>query len=499
MLRSPTQRETQPNQPDSDWVQPLIRRLPSSWTPAHCFRRLSRLEGCVWLDSSLQYEGLSRYSYLAASPIRTLRLDNRTDMPLAVVQRTIEDFYCPALPNVPPMQGGWMGWLGYELGGCYESIASAKVNDFHLPLAMLGLYDVVLSWDHQTGEGFIVSQGWPYRDPSTRQQNAYRRLRQFLSILEVEDLSLPGQSAAQRQCRAYRLSASQLAPAHATRWSKDWTSNFSPQQYRQAVERCVQYVHAGDIFQVNLSQRLLRPATCDPEELALHLRRISPAPFAGYADFGRIQVISSSPERLLSIRSGDIEARPIKGTRPRLSDPVADAGIAQLLLQSPKDRSENVMIVDLLRNDISRIAQPDSIQVTALAELERYPHVWHLVSVIRAKLASGHQIPEIIESIFPGGSITGAPKIRAMQVIAEIEPTVRGPYCGSLGYFSAAGDIDLNILIRTVTACDGWWQVSVGGGIVADSKPEWEEQETWHKARGILTAIDSLPFGRRVP
>jgi len=436
---------------------------------------------------------------MAASPIRTLRIDSYHQQPLASLQRALDDCYCPALPDLPPMQGGWMGWMSYELGGCFESVAPARINDFHLPLAMLGLYDVVLSWDHQTGEGYIVSQGWPLRDAVSRQENAYRRLRQFLSLLEVDEMSLPGPTPFQRQCRSYRLSRSQLANSYPTRWSKDWTSSFTPQQYREAVERCVQYVHAGDIFQVNLSQRLLRAATCEPEDLALHLRRISPAPFAGYADFGRIQVVSSSPERLLKIDGGIIEARPIKGTRPRLSDPVADAGIAQLLLQSPKDRSENVMIVDLLRNDISRIAHPDSIQVTALAKLERYPHVWHLVSVIQARLAAGQNIADIMESIFPGGSITGAPKIRAMQIIAEIEPTVRGPYCGCMGYFSCAGDIDLNILIRTVIVCDGWWQVSVGGGIVADSKPDWEEQETWHKARGILTAIDSLPFGRRVP
>lgn len=486
-------------EPSEPAFKALVRRLPSSWTPAYCFRRLARRYGCVWLDSSLQYEGLSRYSYMSALPIQTLRVDARTARPLELIGKSLQEFHTPALKDLPPMQGGWMGWLSYELGGCFETIAPADRNDFHLPLAMLGLYDVVLSWDHQAGEGYIISQGWPYSLHDHREENAYRRLRQFLRFLEEDELSLPGATPEQRLARSYQLSRGKLAPSFETRWSKDWTSNFSPQQYRDAVKQCVDYVHAGDIFQVNLSQRLLRLATCEPEDLALHLRRISPSPFAGYADFGRIQVVSSSPERLIRVRGGEIETRPIKGTRPRLSDPVADAGIAQLLLQSPKDRSENVMIVDLLRNDLSRIADQDSIRVSALAELERYPHVWHLVSVIQAQLSPEKNVQEILASIFPGGSITGAPKIRAMQIIAEIEPTVRGPYCGSMGYFSMAGDIDLNILIRTVTVCDGWWQVPVGGGIVADSKPDLEEQETWHKARGILTAIDSLPFGRRVP
>jgi para-aminobenzoate synthetase component I len=480
-------------------AEPLVRRLPPSWTPAYCFRRLSRLEGCVWLDSSLEIEGLTRYSYLSALPFATLRVDRPSANCFETVARSLRRFYQPCLPDLPPMQGGWMGWLGYELGSCFEKIPRAAFNDFTLPLAMLGLYDVVLSWDHSSGEGYLVSQGWPWRDPMERQVHAYRRMCQFLSILEVDDLSLPGATAAQRQRRSSLAPLHRLAPQFPTRWSTEWSSNFSPEQYRQSVARCVEYVHSGDIFQVNLSQRLLRRAVCDPEDLALHLRRVSPSPFGGYADFGRIQVISSSPERFVSLQQGKIEVRPIKGTRPRLSDPVADAGMAQLLQQSQKDLSENVMIVDLLRNDLSRVADPESVRVNSLAALERYPHVWHLVSVLQAQLASGLTFSELLAAIFPGGSITGAPKIRSMEIIAEMEPTVRGPYCGSLGYISYAGDMDLNILIRTVTACDGWWQVPVGGGIVAESDPALEEQETWHKARGILTAIDSLPFGRRVP
>jgi para-aminobenzoate synthetase component 1 len=478
---------------------PLVRRLAPGWTPAYCFRRLARLEGCVWLDSSLDAEGLSRYSYLAAQPFTSLRIDAYSPGCLEAIARSVERFSQYRLPDLPPMQGGWMGWFGYELGTSFEEIPKSKSNDFFLPLAMLGLYDVVLSWDHSTGEGYIVSQGWPWRDPVQRQENAYRRLCHFLTALEVDDLSLPGPTAVQRQRRSHQMLESRLATQYPTRWSREWTSNFSPEKYRDAVARCVEYVHAGDVFQVNLSQRLLRRALCDPEDLALHLRRISPSPFAGYADFGRVQVVSSSPERFLSLSDGVIETRPIKGTRPRLSDPMADAGIAQLLQQSSKDRSENVMIVDLMRNDLSRVSDPETVQVDSLAALERYPHVWHLVSVLRSKLAEGLTFSDLLSATFPGGSITGAPKIRAMQIIAEIEPTIRGPYCGGMGYISFAGDMDLNILIRTVTVCDGWWQVPVGGGIVAESSPSLEEQETWHKARGILTAIDSLPVGRRLP
>lgn len=475
-------------------VQPLVRRLPREWTAEYCFRRLSALDGCVWLDSNLQTpqlrrQGISRYSYLAADPFSRVRIDQPVGADVQQITQVLQQYYQPRIPDLPPMQGGWMGWLGYELGRTFERLPTARHNEFHLPAAALGLYDVVLSWDHERDQGWIVSQGWPLRAPLDRARHAYRRLQFFLQLLESPEPQLP---ATQRRERQYELRATQLAPQYATRWSQAWTSNFSSSQFREAVARCVEYIHAGDIFQVNLAQRLVRRADCPPEELYLHLREKNSAPFSGYADFGRTQVISCSPERFIQVQDRHIETRPIKGTRPRLSDPIADAGIGQLLLQSPKDRSENVMIVDLLRNDLSRVADPDSLQVTQLCGLEQYPFVWHLVSVIQARLAIGHTVADLLAATFPGGSVTGAPKIRAMEIIAELEPTARGPYCGSLGYWSFAGDMDSNILIRTITACDGWWQVPVGGGIVAASDPHLEEQETWHKAEGILRALDSL-------
>jgi para-aminobenzoate synthetase component 1 len=315
-------------------------------------------------------------------------------------------------------------------------------------------------------------------------------MQQFLGLLEGEPQGQEHQRIT--ALGTAPLAASRLAPQYPTRWSANWTSNFSSEGFRQAVGRAVDYVHAGDLFQVNLAQRLLHKARCSAVDLALHLRTTNPAPFAGYADFGRVQIVSTSPERFLTLQDRQIETRPIKGTRPRMSDPLADQGIAELLSRSAKDRSENVMIVDLLRNDLSRVADRDSIRVSQLCELEGYRYVWHLVSAIQARLAAGRTAIDLLEATFPGGSITGAPKIRAMEVIAELEPTCRGPYCGSLGYIAFSGDMDLNILIRTVTACDGWWQLPVGGGIVADSQPALEEQETWHKAEGILRAIDQL-------
>jgi para-aminobenzoate synthetase component 1 len=267
------------------------------------------------------------------------------------------------------------------------------------------------------------------------------------------------------------------------------TSNFSAEGYRAAVQRAIDYVYAGDIFQVNLSQRLLYPADGNALSLYLRLRQCNPAPFAGWFDLGDAQIVSASPERFLSVRDGRVEARPIKGTRRRTAWAEADLFAGDDLMQSEKDCAENVMIVDLLRNDLSRACEADSVEVTQLCGLETYQFVQHLVSAVEGKLAAGKTAIDIVRAAFPGGSITGAPKIRAMEIIAELEPTARGAYCGSLGYFGFDGSMDLSILIRTITAARGWWQFPVGGGIVAQSSPEREYEETWHKAEGLLRAL----------
>jgi para-aminobenzoate synthetase component 1 len=267
-------------------------------------------------------------------------------------------------------------------------------------------------------------------------------------------------------------------------------SNFTASDYVAVVQRAVDYIHAGDVFQVNLSQRLLHAATCDPLSLYLRLRECNPAPFAAWFDLGDAQIISASPERFLSVRGGRAEARPIKGTRRRVAHAEADLFAGDDLQQSEKDRAENVMIVDLLRNDLSRVCTPDSVRVTQLCGLEVYQFVQHLVSAVEGTLTAGKTAVDLVRAAFPGGSITGAPKIRAMEIISELEPTARGPYCGSIGYFGFDGSADLSILIRTITAARGWWQFPVGGGIVAQSSPPREYEETWHKAEGLLRAIE---------
>ncbi len=267
------------------------------------------------------------------------------------------------------------------------------------------------------------------------------------------------------------------------------TSNLTRDQYLGAIGQAIEYIRAGDIFQVNLAQRLLYPALDDSVALYLRLRRRNPATFGGYFDLDDFQIASASPERFLQLVGDRVEARPIKGTRRRIARPEADLFAGDELRESEKDNAENVMIVDLLRNDLSRVCRPESVVVSDLCRLETYEFVQHLVSVVRGRLREGVTPLDLLRAAFPGGSVTGAPKVRAMQIIAELEPTARGPYCGSLGYIGFDGSMDTNILIRTITAGRGWWQMPVGGGIVAQSDPEREYEETWHKAEGLLRAL----------
>jgi para-aminobenzoate synthetase component 1 len=267
------------------------------------------------------------------------------------------------------------------------------------------------------------------------------------------------------------------------------TSNFSRKDYLDSIQRCIDYICAGDAFQINLSQRLLQRATTNSVSLYLRLRERNAAPMAAYFDLGSAQVVSASPERFIRALGGIVETRPIKGTRTRTIRPEADLFAGDDLKQSEKDRAENVMIVDLMRNDLSRVCRPESVQVTQLCELESFAYVQHLVSTVIGRLRDDCTSLDLLRAVFPGGSVTGAPKIRAMEIIAELEPTVRGPYCGSIGYIGFDGAMDTSILIRTITAARGWWQLPVGGGIVAQSVPELEYEETWHKAEGLLRAV----------
>ena len=390
------------------------------------------------------------------------------------------------MSDLPPFQGGAAGLFGYDLGRQLERLPRPKVDEFQLPAVALGFYDVVVAFDHGQDRAWIISQGLPETEPSRRRRRAQQRLTEMRRWL-----ARPAGTVRQFERRAVAepLAAAELAPQHRVTDVAGLTSNFSEPQYLDAVARAIEYIHAGDLFQVNLAQRLLIPQTDEAVALYLRLRERNPAPFAAYFDLGDFHLLSASPERFLQVRGREVETRPIKGTRQRTARAEADLFAGDELRQSEKDRAENIMIVDLLRNDLSRVCDADSVQVEHLCRLETFQYVQHLVSVIRGRLNDSAGAIDLLRAAFPGGSITGAPKIRAMEIIAELEPTARGAYCGALGYVGFDGSADTSILIRTITAGRGWCQAPVGGGIVAQSEPAREYEETWHKAAGLIRAL----------
>lgn len=502
---------------------PIAEPLPESLDAEQSWLRLCDLPHSLFLDSAVVDGERGRYSFVAADPFAYHELPTGHPEIHSRLERLTREWTAATVPELPPFQGGVAGVFAYELGQSIERVPAPRYDEFAFPAFAVGLYDVVLAFDHVRRRGWLVSQGFPATSERERLDRAKRRLSQFQGWLARSPSATVRSAIAARKAAFAPADQGQLMPATNTlamntlamsdprtdgsrgavvaaapRFAASepagipidrLVSDFSRGGYLSAVRKAVDYIHAGDVFQVNLSQRLLHPADCDAIELYRRLRQRNPAPFAGYFDTGPFQVVSASPERFVRVRGGRVEARPIKGTRRRSASPEADLFMGDELLASEKDRAENTMIVDLLRNDLSTVCEPDSVRVEKLCGLEVYEYVQHLVSVITGRLAAGRTPFDLLWNAFPGGSITGAPKVRAMEIIAELEPTARGPYCGCLGYLGFDGAMDLNILIRTITAGGGWWQLPVGGGVVAQSNPQSEYEETWHKAAGLLRSL----------
>ncbi len=465
---------------------PLVEELSPCPDVEEALAAFADQPGLVLFDSALVREPTGRYSFLAADPFDTHVVERATfgSEPLDPIRRRLRALPTEAVADLPPFQGGAAGLLSYELGTAFERISRARCDEFQLPDAAVGLYDWVIAWDHRQHRAWIVSQGFPLTRPIEREQRARERLNFVQERLRASGAATPDFPAP-----STRLPLESLAPQFPAPGLAGLTSNFSRDAYVRAVERTIEWIFAGDIFQANLSQRLLYPAQLDPIALTRRLRRRNPAPFAGTFLFDDWAVVSASPERFVAVRDGQVETRPIKGTRRRVPTPEADLYTRDELRESQKDQAENVMIVDLLRNDLSRVCTPGSIRVPQLCSVETYETVQHLVSEVRGHLEGDRTVWDLWRAVFPGGSITGAPKVRAMEIIAELEPTVRGPYCGSLFYVGYDGSCDSNVLIRTFVCRRGWITCGVGGGIVADSDPAAEYEETLHKAAGMLRAL----------
>jgi para-aminobenzoate synthetase component 1 len=387
--------------------------------------------GLVLLESLPGFGRLGRRSFLACAP------------------DAVESGGLGALEST---RSAWRaGWLSYDLGRQIELLPSIATDDQGLPSLALGSFSAYLEFDHARKQVEVRGDG----DPS-------------------------------RLLRALDRASSVEAPHH--RRIETWQSSLPRESYEVAVRRAIDYIRAGDVFQVNLAQRLTTPWTGDPLALYGRLRETSPAPFMALVRLGGADVISASPELFLRRRGRAIETRPIKGTRPRGSSPRDDERLGAELLASEKDRAENVMIADLARNDLGRVARYGSVELKQLCGLERHPGVNHLVSEVAAELVPGTRPVDIVRATFPPGSVTGAPKIRAMEIIEELEPVRRGVYCGGIGWFDPSGDLDLSVTIRTFVAAQGALSLHVGGAVVADSDPALEWKETMHKASRLLAA-----------
>ncbi len=451
---------------------PLRSELPYRENSASLFEAVADAPWAAFLDSGRHHAGQSRYDIIAAEPyIRLITRGNLTEIhadgielsredPFALLRRHLE--IDASLAGELPFCGGAIGYFGYDLArrikGAHLPSRAAAVE--RIPDMAIGIYDWAVVVDHLEQKSWLVGQG---RDPETDiKWNAL-----------VARFSNP---LAERRRAPFRVTSNIV-------------SSHTRESYGRAFRRIHQYIRDGDCYQVNLAQRFSAEATGDPWLAYQALRVINPAPFSAYLSTPYAQVLSSSPERFLRVDQGLVETKPIKGTRPRAGHPRLDAELAEQLRLSEKDRAENVMIVDLLRNDLSKNCLPGSVKVPRLFEIESYATVHHLVSTVTGRLKAGSDSIELLRGAFPGGSITGAPKLRAMQIIDEVERARRGVYCGAIGYIGFDGGMDTNIAIRTLTVSHGSVRFWAGGGIVADSQAEAEYQESFDKANALLRLL----------
>lgn len=409
------------------------------------------------LESAQSNDGLGEWSFFGAEPLETLE-----SCSLGALRAAMQRYPSPAAAEVEfPFIGGAVGYLAYDYGRRLERLPELAVDDRGIPDMHFGIYDGVAAYHHPSGKLYVIAHG--FAEPAA---TIIKRLSDWIQA--------PVEAAGPAMSRG------------------EWEWNLSQPAFGAAVERVRDYIADGDVYQVNLSRRARCAFSGSGLELYAALRKGNPAPYAAYLSTGDFELISTSPEQFLRKTGRELVTRPIKGTRPRSGDPAQDRLRAAELRASQKDRAELLMIVDLERNDLGRVAEFGSVRVEGLYQLEHYQSVMHQTAQVKATLAAGKDIYDALEALFPGGSITGAPKVRAMEIIEVLEPTRRGAYCGSVGYIGFNQDAEFNIAIRSLHLKAGRLDYQVGGGIVWDSQAESEYQETVDKARAICETLDAL-------
>jgi anthranilate synthase component 1 len=468
---------------------PVYRRLLSdALTPVTAFGLLDGGAHACLFESVVGGEKVGRYSFLAFEPflemtarghqvtVKDARGEERFDSPdpLAELRQRLAAFQSVHLPELPPFEGGAIGYAGYDVIRYVENLPHAPLDDRGLPDLSFAFYDRMVVFDNVSKTLFVIAMARldQTSDLKTAYDDACRRNDELVVRLSAPTNLPPADIATGGQPR--------LA----------WKSNQTQEEFESAVRKCVEYIRAGDIFQVVLSQRLELDLNCDPFEVYRTLRVVNPSPFMFFVRTPEVTLVGSSPEIMCRVVDGKVTVRPLAGTRPRGANEEEDRRLAEELLSDPKERAEHVMLVDLGRNDVGRVARFGSVQLSDVMVIERYSHVMHITSNVTGMLDQGRDAFDALKACLPAGTVSGAPKVRAMQIIDELEPHRRGPYAGAVGYLDYSGNMDTCIALRTLVVQGNKAYIQAGAGLVADSDPRAEYQETLSKARGLLKAIE---------
>ncbi len=454
----------------------LIKKINTSLNSFQLYSLFKDEPYSFFLDSGMDYERLGKYSFIGFDPFLVFK--SKGEKIVIYENGNTSTFYGNPFEKLRgvlskyemdyktelPFVGGAVGYLGYDLCHHLEKLPKTTIDDVNIPDCYFGLYDGVIVMDHIKDEVYIAALG--INDSEEK------------IIANIKNTIMLGEEKGVEICISPNSKSSEI------------TSNFEKDDYLKAINKIREYIKSGDIYQANMTQRFECTIGTSPYEIYAKLRDINPAPFASFMDFGEGHIVSSSPERFIRINDRRIETRPIKGTCPRGNTLEEDKRNIDELLSSEKDKAELLMIVDLERNDIGKISKPGTVKVTELFHLETYPTVHHLVATVTGEICDEYDVIDCLKATFPGGSITGAPKIRSMEIIDELEPTARNIYTGSIGYIGFNGDVDLNIVIRTIICKGDKAYFQVGGGIVWDSDANLEYQETLDKAKALIEVLE---------
>ncbi|MDN4186432.1 MAG: anthranilate synthase component I [Dehalococcoides mccartyi] len=451
---------------------PISREIVADLeTPVSAFLKIKTSQNAFLLESVEGGERVARYSFIGANPYKVITAyQTDTVPPLKQVENELSKYRLVQVGELPRFCGGAVGFLGYEAVTRFEELPSPSSDPLNLPEAVFMLVDTMLVFDHISHSIKVLSYVHTEEDIEASYNKAIQNIEKLISQLRQP------------------LAKTELKPAPAG--IPETQSNFKQTDFESRVSKIRDYLNSGEAIQVVLSQRLSRPTLAHPFDIYRALRSVNPSPYMYYLDFGDFQIVGASPEVLVRVEDGEVMTRPLAGTRKRGKTQSEDIRLEQELRQDEKECAEHIMLVDLGRNDIGRISRPGTVRITDVMDVERYSHVMHLVSHVQGKLKEDITPFEALQSCFPAGTVSGAPKIRAMEIIAEMETEKRGIYAGAVGYFSYSGNMDMAIAIRTMVVKGGVAHLQAGCGIVSDSVPESEYQETLNKAQALLKALD---------